>query len=142
MDAVREAVESTTQHGRLMEVRPHVFGRHVLLQFFLDTGDAMGMNMINIAVNRASEMIADSFPVERWYLRSNYSSDKKPAAINLFRPYGKEVFAEVTLPGYVVQNFLGTTAEDLCAFQDANLFFKDVDGGVGVAAIDMSWFLP
>jgi hydroxymethylglutaryl-CoA reductase (NADPH) len=134
MDAVREAVESTTQHGRLMEVRPHVFGRHVLLQFFLDTGDAMGMNMINIAVNRASEMIADSFPVERWYLRSNYSSDKKPAAINLFRPYGKEVFAEVTLPGYVVQNFLGTTAEDLCAFQDAAMVGSMQAGMLGFNA--------
>jgi hydroxymethylglutaryl-CoA reductase (NADPH) len=119
MEAVRAAVESTTQHGRLLEVRPHVFGRHVLLQFFLSTGDAMGMNMINIAVNRASQMIADSFPIERWFLRCNYSSDKKPAGINLFRPYGKEVMADVTLPGYVVRNFLGTTADQLCAFQDA-----------------------
>jgi hydroxymethylglutaryl-CoA reductase (NADPH) len=119
MEAVRAAVESTTQHGRLLEVRPLVFGRYVLLQFFLSTGDAMGMNMINIAVNRASQMIADSFPIERWFLRSNYSSDKKPAAINLLRPYGKEVSADVTLPGYVVRNFLGTTADQLCAFQDA-----------------------
>jgi hypothetical protein len=30
----------------------------------------MGMNIINIAVNRAGQMIADNFPIERWYLRS------------------------------------------------------------------------
>jgi hydroxymethylglutaryl-CoA reductase (NADPH) len=134
MDAVRAAVESTTRHGRLVEVRPHVFGRHVLLQFFLSTGDAMGMNMINIAVNRAGQMIADNFPVERWYLRSNYSSDKKAAGINLFRPYGKEVLADVTLPGYIVRNFLGTTAEQLCAFQDAAMVGSMQAGMLGFNA--------
>lgn len=134
MEAVRAAVESTTQHGRLMEVRPLVFGRHVLLQFFISTGDAMGMNMINIAVNRAGEMIADNFPVERWYLRSNYSSDKKAAGINLIRPYGKEVVAEVTLPGYVLANFLGTSAEEFCAFQDAAMVGSMQAGMLGFNA--------
>ncbi|HME69296.1 MAG TPA: hydroxymethylglutaryl-CoA reductase [Myxococcota bacterium] len=134
MEAVRAAVESTTRHGHLVEVRPHVFGRHVLLQFFLSTGDAMGMNMINIAVNRAGQMIADNFPIERWYLRSNYSSDKKAAGINLFRPYGKEVLADVTLPGYVVRNFLGTTAEELCAFQDAAIVGSMQAGMLGFNA--------
>ncbi len=134
MESVRTAVESTTRHGRLVEVRPHVFGRHVLLQFFLSTGDAMGMNMINIAVNRAGQMIAEGFPVERWYLRSNYSSDKKAAGINLFRPYGKEVLADVTLPGYVVRNFLGTTAEEMCAFQDAAIVGSMQAGMLGFNA--------
>jgi hydroxymethylglutaryl-CoA reductase (NADPH) len=106
----------------------------VLLQFFLSTGDAMGMNMINIAVNRAGQMIADNFPIERWYLRSNYSSDKKAAGINLFRPYGKEVLADVTLPGYVVRNFLGTTAEELCAFQDAAIVGSMQAGMLGFNA--------
>ena len=134
MDAVRAAMEGTTQHGRLVEIRPHVFGRHVLLQFFISTGDAMGMNMINIAVNRACQLIADGFPVERWFLRSNYSSDKKPAGINLFRPYGKEVLADVTLPGYVVRNFLGTTADQLCAFQDAAIVGSTQAGMLGFNA--------
>ena len=134
MEAVRAAVESTTQHGRLVEVRPHVFGRHVFLQVFISTGDAMGMNMINIAVNRACQLIADSFPIERWFLRSNYSSDKKPAGINLFRAYGKEVLADVTLPGYVVRNFLGTTAHELCAFQDAAMVGSMQAGMLGFNA--------
>ena len=113
VEMLREAAESTTRHGRLTGVTPHILGRETLVQFTFSTGDAMGMNMVNIAVGRAAQLIADTLAVERWYLRSNYSSDKKPAAINLHRAYGKEVLADVTIPGYVVHNFLGATAEQI-----------------------------
>ncbi len=110
---LREAAESTTRHGRLIDIHAHVLGRETLVQFAFSTGDAMGMNMVNIAVARAAQLIADTLGVERWYLLSNYSSDKKPAAINLHRAYGKEVLADVRIPGYVVRNFLGATAEQI-----------------------------
>ena len=88
----------TTTHGRLVEIQPHVFGRRVFAQFVFSTGDAMGLNMVNLAVDGICRQVAEAVPCERWYLRCNYSSDKKPAAINLFRPYGKEVAIDVTLP--------------------------------------------
>jgi hydroxymethylglutaryl-CoA reductase (NADPH) len=53
---------------------------------------------------------------ERYYLRCNYSSDKKPAAINLFRPYGKEVAVDFTLPASVVETYLGVSVRDLLDF--------------------------
>jgi hydroxymethylglutaryl-CoA reductase (NADPH) len=106
----------TTTHGRLVEIRPHVFGRRVFAQFVFGTGDAMGLNMVNLAVDRVCRRVVEAVPCERWYLRCNYSSDKKPAAINLFRPYGKEVAIDLTLPANVVETHLGVSPADLVDF--------------------------
>ena len=95
---LRAVAAETTAHGRLVEVRAHVFGRRVFARFVFSTGDAMGMNMVNLAVERICRHVTEAMACERYYLRCNYSSDKKPAAINLFRPYGKEVAVDLTLP--------------------------------------------
>ena len=109
------AAESTT-HGRLVDVRAHVFGRRVFAQCVFSTGDAMGMNMVNLAVDRICRHVVAAMPCERFYLRCNYSSDKKPAAINLFRPYGKEVAIDLTMPGEVVRSHLGVSPRELVEF--------------------------
>lgn len=113
---LQDLAAETTTHGRLMKVQPHVFGRRVFAQFVFDTGDAMGLNMVNLAVDRICHRVAEAVPCERWYLRANYSSDKKPAAINLFRPYGKEVAIDLTLPADVVEAHLGVSPADLVEF--------------------------
>jgi hydroxymethylglutaryl-CoA reductase (NADPH) len=109
------AAESTA-HGRLVDVRPHVFGRRVFAQCVFSTGDAMGMNMVNLAVDRVCHHVVAAVPCERFYLRCNYSSDKKPAAINLFGPYGKEVAIDLTMPGEVVRTHLGISPRELVEF--------------------------
>ena len=109
------AAESTT-HGRLVDVLPHVFGRRVFAQCVFSTGDAMGMNMVNLAVDRVCRHVVAAMPCEHVYLRANYSSDKKPAAINLFRPYGKEVAIDLTMPGEVVRSHLGVSPRELVDF--------------------------
>jgi hydroxymethylglutaryl-CoA reductase (NADPH) len=105
-----------TAHGRLVDLRPHVFGRRVFAQCVFSTGDAMGMNMVNLAVDRVCRHVAAAVPCERVYLRCNYSSDKKPAAINLFGPYGKEVAIDLTMPGEVVRSHLGVSPRELVEF--------------------------
>ncbi len=106
----------TTTHGRLVELRSHVFGRRVFARFIFETGDAMGMNMVNIAVDQICRHVLEVTDCERYFLRCNYSSDKKPAAINLFRPYGKEVAIDFTLPAKVVETYLGVSPDDLLDF--------------------------
>ena len=105
-----------TAHGRLVDVRPHVFGRRVFAQCVFSTGDAMGMNMVNLAVDRVCRRVVAAVPCERFYLRCNYSSDKKPAAVNLFGPYGKEVAIDLTMPGEVVRTHLGVSPRELVEF--------------------------
>lgn len=106
----------TTAHGRLVEICSHVFGRRVFARMIFTTGDAMGMNIVNIAVDRICRHVLELTDCERFFLRCNYSSDKKPAAINLFRPYGKEVAIDFTLPAAVVETNLGVSSGELLDF--------------------------
>jgi hydroxymethylglutaryl-CoA reductase (NADPH) len=116
LDELREVAAETTTHGRLVELHTHVFGRRVFARFVFTTGDAMGMNMVNIAVDQICRHVMGLEVCERYYLRCNYSSDKKPAAINLFRPYGKEVAIDFTLPAAVVETYLGVSPGDVIDF--------------------------
>ncbi len=106
----------TTTHGRLIDICSHVFGRRVFARFVFETGDAMGMNMVNIAVDHICRHVLEATDCDRYFLRCNYSSDKKPAAINLFRTYGKEVAVDLTLPHRVIETHLGVSPDDLLAF--------------------------
>jgi hydroxymethylglutaryl-CoA reductase (NADPH) len=116
---LRRVAEQTTAHGRLVELDTRVLGRRVFARFVFTTGDAMGMNMVNIAVDAACRRAVELTDCERFYLRCNYSSDKKPAAINLMRPYGKEVAIDVTLPAAVVQTHLGVSTREMLDFVTA-----------------------
>ena len=113
---LKEVAERTTAHGRLIELHTRVFGRRVFARFVFSTGDAMGMNMVNIAVDAVCRHVVARTPCERFYLRCNYSSDKKPAAINLCRSYGKEVVVDCTLPAAVVETHLGVSTRELVDF--------------------------
>src|ERR1017187_10452694 len=76
----------------------------------------MGMNMVNIAGDGICRHVMGATECEREFLRRNSASDKKPAAINLFRPYGKEVAIDFTLPATVVETHLGVSPGDLLDF--------------------------
>ena len=131
---LKAVAAETTTHGRLVELRPHVFGRRVLAQFVFSTGDAMGLNMVNLAVDRVCRHVMEAMPCERYYLRCNYSSDKKPAAINLFRPYGKEVAVDVTLPAGVVETHLGISTRELLDFAASGRLGTMQAGALGANA--------
>lgn len=115
-DEIKAIAEETTVHGKLMGITPHLMGRRVFLNFQFYTADAMGMNIANIAADKACRFIAKHFTIEDFYLRSNFSSDKKPAAANLLKCYGKEVVAEATIPRKYIKRFFTVTPEKLFDF--------------------------
>ena len=99
-EAVKRAAESTTRHGRLLEVQPFQAGNMVWLRFVYHTGDAMGMNMATIATDAAVEYILSNFPGQARLIAisGNMCTDKKPSAVNLICGRGKTVTAEATIP--------------------------------------------
>jgi hydroxymethylglutaryl-CoA reductase (NADPH) len=127
------AAASTTSHGRLLDVRPLVIGRRVLARFSFDTGDAMGMNMVNIATDVACRLIRDRTGIP-YYLRCNYSSDKKPSSAGLARTYGREAYAGVLLPADVMRATLGVTPEAFLDFAAAGNIGATAAGMLGVNA--------
>ena len=131
---LRARVDETTTHGRLKELHTHILGRRVFARFVFTTGDAMGMNMVNIAVDHVCRHVMAMTTCQRYYLRCNYSSDKKPAAINLFRTYGKEVAVDVTLPASVLETYLGVTISDLLDFAAAGRLGTMQAGALGANA--------
>ncbi|HUV24397.1 MAG TPA: hydroxymethylglutaryl-CoA reductase (NADPH) [Methanomassiliicoccales archaeon] len=110
-DLVKGAAESTTRHGKLVEVRPFMAGRNLYLRFAYETGDAMGMNMATIATEEASMLIERETGATLVSISGNLCVDKKPAGINSILGRGKSVHAEVNIPRSIVEEKLHTSPE-------------------------------
>ena len=113
VEALREAAESTTSHGELLDVEPYVVGDNVYLRIAMDTKDAMGMNMLTIAAREVAEVVEAETPASLVATSGNLCSDKKPAAINAIEGRGHSVTADVTVPREVVEERFGTTPEQV-----------------------------
>jgi hydroxymethylglutaryl-CoA reductase (NADPH) len=135
-DELRHVTESTSSHLKLVEVRPYAFGTTVFLRFRFDSGDAMGMNMVTIACDRAvTELIEPSTGVACVGLSGNYCVDKKPAAINFQEGRGKRIYAEIILDAPILHRYLKTTARDLVEVQyRKNLLGSIAAGSLGFNA--------
>ncbi|NEU55691.1 hydroxymethylglutaryl-CoA reductase (NADPH) [Halorussus sp. MSC15.2] len=116
-ERLREAAESTTSHGELLDVDTYVVGDSVFLRFVYDTKDAMGMNMATIATREAAQIVEDETAASLVALSGNLCSDKKPAAINAVEGRGRSVTADVKIPRETVEERLHTTPE---AIEEAN----------------------
>jgi hydroxymethylglutaryl-CoA reductase (NADPH) len=110
---IKEQSEKTTGFGKLISATPHWVGRRVILDLAYYTTDAMGANMINIATEKVCEFIASKIKVEKYLLRSNFSSEKKASAVNLLNGYGKEVILEAILSKKIISRILFSTVEDI-----------------------------
>ena len=113
-DVKREA-ESTTRHGKLKRIDAFHVGNIVWLRFVFETGDAMGMNMVTIAVDRAVKWIVDNFPgnVRVVSLSGNMCVDKKPSYLNMVFGRGKTVVAEAVVKRDIVEDVLKTEPEQI-----------------------------
>ena len=81
-EELRVAAESTTSHGKLIDVITFVAGTSVYVRLEFDTKDAMGMNMVTIASAKVADLIAQGTGAKLIALSGNMCTDKKPAAIN------------------------------------------------------------
>ncbi|RUM48156.1 MAG: hydroxymethylglutaryl-CoA reductase (NADPH) [Hyperthermus sp.] len=112
---VKEVAESTTRHGRLVEVQPFFAGNIVWLRFVYTTGDAMGMNMATIATDKAVDWILSNYPgdVRLVAISGNMCTDKKPSLVNLLLGRGKTVVAEALVERSIVERVLHARPEDI-----------------------------
>lgn len=110
---LKDKVKEATDHGELLKITPFVIGARVILKFSYFTQDAMGANMIGIATERICKYITQNIKVERYFLRSNLSSEKKASGVNMLFGYGKEVLVEAIIPKKIVIRHLNSTPEDI-----------------------------
>ena len=111
--ALRAAAESTTSHGKLLDIACFVAGTSVFVRFTFDTKDAMGMNMVTIASGKAADLIEKETGLRQIALSGNMCTDKKPAAISTILGRGKTVAAGIFLSDAVIRDVFKTDARTL-----------------------------
>jgi len=130
---LKEAFESTTSFGKLVEARPTVAGKNVYIRLRCFAGDAMGMNMISKGSLAVIECLRQVFPnISLVALSGNMCTDKKAAAVNWIEGRGKSVVIEATIPKSVVRSTLKTSVPAIVeANVNKNLIGSAMAGVVG-----------
>ncbi|MEM4576495.1 MAG: hydroxymethylglutaryl-CoA reductase (NADPH) [Candidatus Nezhaarchaeales archaeon] len=99
---------------KLIDIQHWVVGRNVWIRFVANTFDAMGMNGVTMASDKAGRFIEENVKFARMLsLSGNLCVDKKPSAVNWLLGRGKTVIAEALLKREVVMDKLKTTPEDV-----------------------------
>jgi hydroxymethylglutaryl-CoA reductase (NADPH) len=130
------ACESTSSHLKYLSHLSWIQGRHVYVRFVFDTDEAMGMNMVSIALQTGWEQMQKAHKeelaeVELISLSSNMCADKKDSSINRMLGRGYWAQAEVLLTKEIITDVLKTTAEKLLHTHHAkNLIGSNLAGSL------------
>jgi hydroxymethylglutaryl-CoA reductase (NADPH) len=86
-DEIAEAAQSTTRSGRLIEIERYSASRMLYTRFDYTTGDAAGQNLTGKATAAACAWIVANYEpgIERFFLESNFATDKKSSQVNMLR---------------------------------------------------------
>ena len=111
-DEIKRAAEATTRTGRLQDIERYSASRILFTRFNYTTGDAAGQNLTGKATQAACRWIVDNYPgIERYFLESNFATDKKSSQVNMLRTRGKRVVAEATIPNELVNRIMRSDTE-------------------------------
>ena len=107
LDPIREAAEGTTSVGKLRYIDTYLSNKFAFCRFNFTTGDAAGQNMVGRATFAACSWILDhNDTIRRFFLESNFATDKKASHVNIMRTRGKRVTAECTIDGEVLRRYM------------------------------------
>jgi len=111
---IAEAAEATSSIAKLLYIDTFLANKFAYLRFNFSTGDAAGQNMVGRATFAAcSWMLEQVSTVRRFYLESNFATDKKASQVNIMRTRGKRVTAEVVVPREVLLQVMRVEPESL-----------------------------
>lgn len=127
---IRLITESTSTHLQFIKLMSFVRGRHVYVRFSFLTDEAMGMNMVTIALQKLWEELLSHYQgIKMLSLSSNVCVDKKASYINQLLGRGYSAQAEVFLSAAVLRDILQTTPEALLnTHQAKNLLGSNLAG--------------
>lgn len=114
VDKIREEAEATSSVAKLVYIDSYLSNKLAFLRFNYTTGDAAGQNMVGRATFAACSWILENHDrIRRFYLESNFATDKKASQINIMRTRGKRVTAEATIPRDVLIQHMRVDPETL-----------------------------
>jgi hydroxymethylglutaryl-CoA reductase (NADPH) len=103
---IKEEAEATSSVAELTYIDHFLASKFAYCRFNFKTGYAAGQKMVGRATFAACGWILDNYQgIKKFYLESNFATDKKASHINIMRTRGKRVTAEVTIKKEIlVQN--------------------------------------
>ena len=113
---IKDEAEATSSVAKLIDIDPYLANKFVYLRFNYRTGDAAGQNMVGRATFAACSWVLDHYPankIKKFYLESNFATDKKASQINIMRTRGKRVTAEAVLKRDVLEQVMRVEPESL-----------------------------
>jgi hydroxymethylglutaryl-CoA reductase (NADPH) len=120
-DQIKEAAETTTRVGRLVNIYQYPVGPMRHLRFNYTTGDAAGQNMTGKATLAACEWIAANHPGgAKFLLSGNMDTDKKHSQLNMLVTRGKRVVAEAVVKKEVLKQIMGVDTRDAFALRQVS----------------------
>ena len=111
---IKDAAEATTSIGKLLYIDTFLASKFAFCRFNFTTGDAAGQNMVGRATFAACSWILEhNDTIRRFYLESNFATDKKASQVNTLRTRGKRVTAECVIKRDVLQQRMRVDPENL-----------------------------
>lgn len=109
--------EETSKHLKFLSYEVFMRDKLLYFRFVFDTDEAMGMNMVTIALSYAWDKFKRQLPDHIWVslltVSGNVCTDKKDSMINRLRGRGYFVTAETIIPVIKLEELLKVRAQDL-----------------------------
>ncbi len=105
-----------SRHGRLIEVRPQVLGRRMVLCLAFATGDAIGINMAARAADAISAEVERATGARARYVHGE-DVEKRANARALVEGRGRSTVADAVVPRVALEATLRVAPEELIAIQ-------------------------
>jgi hydroxymethylglutaryl-CoA reductase (NADPH) len=115
-EEIRAVSEASDPFIHLKYVDYYLAAKFCYLRFNFQTGDAAGMNMVGKATFVACNWIlenCDVVEIQRFFLESNFATDKKASMINMLRSRGKRVVAEAVVKRDVLLEIMDADTESI-----------------------------
>ena len=128
-----EIVGRHSKHAKIQDVRYNIEGNQLTMNIEFHTGDAAGQNMVTICTNAICLWLVEQAPVKPsiWFIESNYSGDKKAAAVSFAHVRGRKVSSEVQLKREVVERVLRCKPEDMVQYWQSSTLGVVQSGSIG-----------
>ncbi|GAB4526132.1 MAG: hydroxymethylglutaryl-CoA reductase [Anaerolineae bacterium] len=113
---IKAEAESTSSVARLQYIDPYLASKFAYLRFNFTTGDAAGQNMVGRATFAACNWIIEHYTpgrIQRFYLESNFATDKKASQVNILHTRGKRVTAEAIVKRDVLLRHMRVETESM-----------------------------
>jgi hydroxymethylglutaryl-CoA reductase (NADPH) len=116
LTGIRAAAEATDPFVKLDYIDPYLSNSFAFLRFNFKTGDAAGMNMVGKATFAACNWILQrcaEIDIKRFYLESNFATDKKASMVNIMHTRGKRVTAEALIKREALLDIMDAEPESI-----------------------------